>query len=426
MRFPFTIQEGLTHSQVLRFDQHMNSSATGWNRKCTESIWRRHQDRSNAILSGWSSPTDRRRRLIHFFDEYDREGARFVLQGSHVWVNLTLPAGEVDAYKTRIDEGFVAGGWNRVRDAFTARESWERGDLDGSVEITGLHREDEARGVHFPSRYRSLTLRVRSRGHRTPDGLEGRPWRWFYDVGMRPILPRGEPQYVEPEELLPLLPAQTELGCGPSTEAGVPHLSTLHRIYGVSRPDFSFVFDSEADGLLGILSDPERKYREMTEIYRKCIVAEPTPFYRLLAKMVARGDIVGPVITNNFDCLCAEMGLPELSLRRYDTDAYFPNEPNALASDLGFAPQARTLLVVGVHADRRLAQLRAREANLNVAFIDPEKYVSPSGEEIPYPVEAPQTGDRFVRACASDAFERLAGALGIPEVEAILRPTTVA
>jgi hypothetical protein len=115
------------------------------------------------------------------------------------------------------------------------------------------------------------------------------------------------------------------------------------------------------------------------------------------------------VITNNFDFLCADVGLEEISLRRYESDAYFPmpSAPRALAFD----PRARSLLVVGVHADRRLAQRRAREEGLRIVYIDPERYLSPEGYQIPYPVEAPQTGDRLVKMGAAEALERLVKSL---------------
>ena len=240
---------------------------------------------------------------------------------------------------------------------------------------------------------------VRSADYRLPPDWERRPWEVFYRVGLRQKLARAEPRLVGAAELAPHLPAQLELGCGPSIEAGIPHLSTLHRIYGVSRADYSFVFRAGDDALLTLFRDPETKFREMTEIYRACLVARPTPFYRRLLDLWRRGFIVGPVITNNFDCQCADLGLPEISLRRYDWGPYYPH--------IDHDPRARSLLVIGVHADRRLVQMRARARGLRVLFIDPEAYVGPDGQAIVYPVEAPQRDDLFVRATAHDAFEIL-------------------
>jgi hypothetical protein len=240
-------------------------------------------------------------------------------------------------------------------------------------------------------------------GYRLPGGWAERPWHVFYDVGLRRVLPRGKPRLIEPEEIADYLPAQLELGCGPSIEAGIPHLSNLHRIYGVSHSDYRFVYRVEHDAVIQILASPEAKYREMTDMYRACMVAGETDFYRAISDLSRRGMLVGPVITNNFDCQCADLGLPEISLRRYDWEPYYPT--------ISHDPRARSLLVVGVHADRRLVQMRARERGLKVVFVDPEEYVSPDGTKIHYPVEAPQDEDLFVRATAHDAFTRVHRAL---------------
>lgn len=72
-----------------------------------------------------------------------------------------------------------------------------------------------------------------------------------------------------------------------------------------------------------------------------------------------------------------------------------------------FDPKAKALLVVGVHADRRLAQLRARERGLKLIYIDPERYLAPDGAPIPYPVESPQDQDGLVRMTAGEAMPKL-------------------
>lgn len=406
MRIPHVIIPDIEDRHRQRFACHMDSDRTGWHRRWTESIWRRHQDEGNARLSGWRSPEDRRRRLIHFYDEYGVSGSDFVLKGTHVWMSVTLPKEEVERYECRILTGLATGGWESVPVHGTWRR-WRRGDLDALISIVARHEEDERRGYALPPSYRTLTLTVRSRDYDTPANLEQRPFRWFHDVGMRPMLSAGSPTEIEPQDLAEFFPAQLELGCGPSTEAGIPHLSNLHRIYGVSRGDFSFIFDPEDDGLLDVLDTPEEKYAEMTTIYRQCLVAEPTVFYHAIRELANRGLLVGPVITNNFDCLCAEVGLEETSLRRYDTEPYFQMMRSAPGKSIEFDPRARSLLVVGVHADRRLAQLVARERGLAVLYVDPESYRDPEGRLMRYPVEAPQSGDMIVRAPAGEAFERL-------------------
>jgi hypothetical protein len=392
MKFPLVLEAEISDAQLARFHKHIDSDASGWHRRWTESIWRRHQHPSNARLSGWKEESDRRRRIIHFHDEYGVEGRAFVMRRAYLWHCVTLPADDVDAYQERIHAGLAS--WSPAGDS-----RWRRGDLVATVKRWQVHAEDEQRGYATTPGYATLELCVQTADFVHPEGWPSRPWKVFHEVGLRKKLPRGTPRQITPEEIAEYLPAQLELGCGPSIEAGVPELSSLHRIYGVSLPDYGFIFNAGQDGLLEVLADPERKYREMAAIYRACLLAGETDSYRAMRELWQRGDFVGPVITNNFDCLCAEQGLPEISLRKYDVGPYYPQ--------IQHDPRARSLLVVGVHADRRLVQMRAREQGLRVIFVDPEEYVAPDGKHIHYPVEAPQDDDLFVRMTAHEALTRL-------------------
>lgn len=397
MKFPFVIIPELSDAELSRYHRHVDSDASGWHRRFTESIWRRHQHPSNARLSGWQGPDDKKRRLLHFYDEYGVEGRAFVLRNAYLVMNVTLPKEHVDEYEQTIRRGLDTGGWSRSGEVF------RRGDLEARLTRRRVHPMDVERGNVMPAGFENLDVVVKTASSTPPPGWAERPWRVFFDVGLRKTLTRQEPTLIEPERLMEFFPAQLELGCGPSIEAGIPHLSTLHRIYGVSLGDYGFIFRADRDGLLSLFADPEAKYREMTEIYRACLQAGSTDFYRLIAKLHHEGRLVGPVITNNFDSQCAVLDLPEISLRRYDWGPYYPT--------IDYDPKARSLLVVGVHADRRLVQMRARERGLKVVYVDPEAYVAPDGRHTPYPVEAPQAEDAFVRMTAGDAFRRLERAL---------------
>src|SRR5215469_11848107 len=127
MKFPFVVIPTLEPWQKERYVRHMNSDESGWHRKWTESIWRRHQHPSNQRLSGWSGEHDARRRLIHFYDEYDVVGDSFVLRNAYLCINLTLPSSDIDEYIDVLEQNVQRGGW-------TARKSgghhdWQRGDL---------------------------------------------------------------------------------------------------------------------------------------------------------------------------------------------------------------------------------------------------------------------------------------------------------
>lgn len=395
MRFPFTLIPALNDEQLTRYRQHVDSDASGWHRRFTESIWRRHQHPVNAKLSGWTGPDDKKRRLLHFFDEYGVEDRAFVLRNAYLVMNVTLPREHVDEYEQTILEGLRRGEWKE-----SSGRRFLRGDLEATLTRRAIHPMDVERRHPIPANFENLDVVVKTASYQPPPGWAERPWRVFFDVGLRKTLPRQAPTLIEPERLKDFFPAQLELGCGPSIEAGIPHLSTLHRIYGVSQANYGFIFRAQHDGLLSLFEDPETKYREMTDIYRACLVAGSTDFYRELSTLHRAGHLVGPVITNNFDSQCAVLGLPEVSLRRYDWGPYYPT--------IDYDPRAKSLLVVGVHADRRLVQLRARERGLTVVYVDPEAYVAPDGGRIPYPVEAPQAADFFVRTTASAAFNALA------------------
>ncbi|WP_394821068.1 hypothetical protein [Pendulispora albinea] len=402
MKFPFTVVPDLTDAELDRYHRHIDSDASGWHRRWTESIWRRHQHPSNAEKSGWKSERDQKRRIIHFYDEYGLEGRSFVLRRAWLSLQLSLPEEHIQEYRVAVRERLEQGDWRAEgTETFDGLRHaiWRRGDLIARIAECKVHPEQAKRGHMPPPGYAHYGLTLITDGYRLPDGWLERPWRVFFDVGLRKTLPRQAPTLVEPEALADYLPAQLELGCGPSIEAGIPHLSTLHRIYGVSHGDYGFVFRAAEDGALDVLSAPERKYAEMTAIYGACMRAGSTDFYRAMRDLHRSGHLVGPVITNNFDCQCADLGLPEISLRRYDWGPYYP----VIEHD----PRARSLLVVGVHADRRLVQMRARERGLKILFIDPEEYIAPDGRRISYPVEAPQERDRFVRATAQDAMTRL-------------------
>src|SRR5262249_55431640 len=159
-------------------------------------------------------------------------------------------------------QGLRAGGWKREGRAShfgLDAERHRRGDLIAFIAELAVHPEDARRDRPPPSGYRTLDMTWMSEGNRVPSGWDERPFRVFHEVGLRRVLPRGQPMEIRPEQIAELLPAQLELGCGPSIEAGIPHLSTLHRIYGVSRADYGFVFRPEHDGLLSIFEDPEAK-----------------------------------------------------------------------------------------------------------------------------------------------------------------------
>src|SRR5687767_10443760 len=140
MRFPMILVPELTDAQVQRFRKHMDSARSGWHRKWTESLWRRHQHPSNAALSGWRSDADQKRRLIHFYDEYDLDGPAFVLRNAYLFLHVGLPEAHIAEYEAAIEEGLVRGEWRSDGSVY------RRGDLVARIATYDRHPADAARG----------------------------------------------------------------------------------------------------------------------------------------------------------------------------------------------------------------------------------------------------------------------------------------
>jgi hypothetical protein len=136
-------------------------------------------------------------------------------------------------------------------------------------------------------------------------------------------------------------------------------------------------------------------------MYRACFTARITPAMRALAQLAREGYVTGPVITNNFDVLATRAGLDECCVRRYDE----------IIPDVPLVPEAKALLVIGSHADRRAVQARARHAGKKIFYLDPEGFCDNGGRFAPYPLEAPQTGDWVCRQTAAQGLPALARAL---------------
>ncbi|MGW5257640.1 hypothetical protein ACWERW_32680 [Streptomyces sp. NPDC004012] len=158
----------------------------------------------------------------------------------------------------------------------------------------------------------------------------------------------------------------------------------------------------QADTLVQeILLNAPAKAEDLTRMFAQCYIAEPTSAHTALKALHDAGHMVGPVITHNFDVLSARAGLPE-AFRRYDQK--IPPVP--------LLDEARSLLVIGLHADRRAVQARARAKGMRIFYVDPEGLME-NGVCKEYPIEGAREGDTVVRAAAIPALDRLRELLGV-------------
>ncbi|MFI9391715.1 hypothetical protein ACIG53_12610 [Streptomyces bauhiniae] len=199
------------------------------------------------------------------------------------------------------------------------------------------------------------------------------PWN-VLSGGIRVKDTRGNPSYAaDLGELKNYLPFQVELGC--------PQKDTLVK---------------------EMLLDATAKADELVAMFRISFLARPTAAHRALKALHDAGHMVGPVFQHNFDLLAARAGLTECFVRRYDQK--IPPVP--------FLAEAKALLVIGLHADRRSIEKRARERGMKVFFVDTEG-LEEFGQYLPYPLEGPQDGDVVVRAEAIPTLVELCRQLGV-------------
>ena len=366
-----------------------------------EGLWRRTQDPRNAEQSGWGCAADKRRRMFHYRYRYDvvtQNGQPMLaLVALYLMYCVTYPRAEVDQVRGNVADALARGGWKTLTFG-----TWQRGPLEVTLERHDSHPEDDRSARDMPPGYRSLQVTVRSSNDATGPHDREMPW----DVlrrGMRLPDSREEPVLVDDLSVLERLrPFHVEVGCGLSLESGVPPLHFLHDIYQVTkRTTNTFVFDPADDTVVcDFLADPETTLDRFTHMYSSAFLAEPSEPHRDLKALAENGALIGPVMTNNVDCLLRCAGLEELHLRRYDQDV----------PHVDFDPRARALLVIGSHADRRRVQRRARARGMQIVFLDPEGYWE-DGRFTSYPVEGTRAHDLLCRSNAAPALRRLVAGL---------------
>ena len=405
MKLPQVIIDGLSRAQIDRW-RHYYEKVTDRDQRVEEGLWRRTQDSRNSFESGWTSRHDARRRILHYRYTYDRHATggqgQIVLRNLYLFHSVSYPTDEAVSAWDSVRSGLTAGGW--TQESRGARLELRRGDLRAEIKLYTRHPEDDASGRVLPSGYQTIDVAIRTAGCEVSSVQRRLPWE-VLQGGMRVKDQRGCPANDdELRTILDYLPFHVELGCGPSIEAGIPPLHYLHTVYQVTdRHTGKFVLHPTTDSFMSeFLTFPEEMIPKITRLFSCCFLSEPTAAHRILRRMHDAGYMIGPVITNNVDGLAHRVGLPEVYVRRYDEQV--PQVP--------FLPEAKSLLVIGSHADRRRVQARARSRGLKVFFVDPEGFWE-DGSFVPYPLEGARDEDVLCGRIASDAMSHLAKHLGI-------------
>ncbi|MFE0472517.1 hypothetical protein ACFW2V_12975 [Streptomyces sp. NPDC058947] len=412
MFLPHPVIDSLTPDQARMWEENFSPEADGQRRPAIEEgIWRRTQDPANRELSGWKEDEFGRRRVVHYRLHYGLDRTqpmdRLVLEELYLYVSWLAPAEEVAQHRRDLSDWLDSGRWKPVAGA---DGQWRRGDLYVKITEYTEHPQDERADRPTPEGFASLDVTVHSEEYSLSRAARNLPW----DVlagGMRVKEKRGTPAYADDlSGILNHLPFVVEAGCGTSIEAGIPPLHWLHEVYRVTARSgndltqgYTFTLAPTDDVLIKeVLTDTTRKVDDMVSMFRSVVLAEPTDAHRVLKALHDSGAMTGPVATHNFDRLFARAGLEEAYMRRYDQRTpYMP-----------FPDEAKSVLVIGLHADRRRVQERARERGLKIFYLDTEG-VMENGNHKPYLIEGAREGDVVVRSEATPALLHLAKLLGV-------------
>ena len=343
-----------------------------------EGCWLRNQRPENALRSGYVDETTQRRRYIHFYNVYNsvnHNGCWLNLKNYYLYVSNTLPKDETESYLNKILKVLNTSNYVKNGNVYT------RGNMEVIINTYDNHPRNKA---PYPKNYNSCDIVIHNKGYDYSQ-LQDRMWKLSTKMYRIPDK-RETPTYIKSaSEILPYLPAQIEMGCGPSIEAGIPPLYEMHETYNVqSHITGKFYFADQDDLILRIVSDPEKMYRKFSQTPLNCIKAKHTKGYKTLNKLFQQGAFKGMVYNNNFDRLVKRFNINETILRVYDLDNYIT--PFVADKDV------KSLLCLGCHADRRQIQKQARAQGLKVIYIDPEGFFNKDCFE-PYPIEGPKNED---------------------------------
>ena len=389
MKSRFIIKE-LDSKQAEIFDNYFLENG----KFCFEGCWLRNQRPENAKKSGFIDETTRRRRYVHFYDTYIdeiKDGRHYLaLADYYLYVTNTLPVEEIKAYEDKIYEALRIGNFKKIDEELYSRDETEV--------IIKKYKNHPRNTESFPENYESLDIVVRSSNF-DYDAIQDRMWKLSKKMYRMPDK-RENPTYTKDvKDILKYLPAQVEMGCGPSIGAKIPPLHEMHETYKVQNHiSGKFYFADQDDLLYNVISNEPKMRQKFAEVPVKCISAELTEGYKDFGDIYKKGYFKGIVFNNNFDRIVKRMDIPEKILRIYDINQYI--------ADVSFEDDVKSLICMGCHADRRQVERQARAKGLKIIFIDPEGYETKDGFE-QYLVEGPKDDDIIVNLTFEQAMKDL-------------------
>jgi hypothetical protein len=401
MNIPLLISK-LSDLEINNFyNNHANTYVNDKQLFLIENLWFRTQEKSNQKYSGWKTHNDKRRRVIHSMQYYDvcKESKSLYLDKVYIYLSLTLPKTEIEEFLNDTLEHAENQRWIISKeDQYSLK--FEKDNLKINIIKHSKHPVDEKEGRHFPSEYEHVELFIYDKKTVISENKDDYDRIWtLFRRGLRPHGLYGNPINVTRniESISHLFPAQIEVGCGPSIESNIPALDSLHEVFRVQNKfTHEFYWGKHDNFVKDIVCNSAEKFIECAEMPLKIIKAMPSKTHKIISDLIKEGLIVSPVLSNNFDKLFEKAGCKEILVRKYSYDEFYPK--------IEFNSKAKSLLVIGCHADRRQIQLQARQLGLKIIYINPEGYTD--GVTVrEKKVESLKEGDYIIRLTASEAME---------------------
>ena len=171
----------------------------------------------------------------------------------------TLPQEEIDAYFGKILDALKIGGFEKMAENRYLSKS-------GTEVIINFYDNHPKNTAEFPENYKSLDIVVCSKGYDYAE-IQNRMWNLSKKMYRMPDK-RGNPTYVnDMKEILPYLPAQVEMGCGPSINANIPPLYEMHETYKVQNHITGKFYFADQDTLLFDVISNENEMRKKFKIF---------------------------------------------------------------------------------------------------------------------------------------------------------------
>jgi len=196
-----------------------------------------------------------------------------------------------------------------------------------------------------------------------------------------------------PRDTIALLPFDLYLGSGVSYEAGLPTLCDIHDYFCLDdREHYCFTY-GKRDSMPGwLMEKPSEVFRNFCRLHVESLSASPTPAQKIVKELYQAGQ-VKTVFSDNVDNMLCKVDVPFIRTRGSGVfnERFLAN----------FA--ARTLVVVGVAADRRQIIQQARGKGIKVVVVNPCHSVSPHVQHLNYIRQR----DFFLNLTAHEFFTEL-------------------